>query len=168
MNNKKAQGTNAASATGFVALIVGLIVLYIIFLPPEERANLLGENETAEEEGDSVEAEENILLLEYPGRIDYLKEKEYEHDISAFKLYKTINAQEIDIINPFVVRHGLFDEVKKEAPFKISDLKNTENVLLSFTAKKYNGLLTIKLNGVNIFESEITTSSPKPIKLKKD
>ncbi|MBU3941843.1 MAG: hypothetical protein KKF74_02930 [Nanoarchaeota archaeon] len=168
MNNKKAQGTNAASATGFVALIVGLIVLYIIFLPPEERANLLGENETAEEEGVSVEAEENILLLEYPGRIDYLKEKEYEHDISAFKLYKTINAQEIDIINPFVVRHGLFDEVKKEAPFKISDLKNTENVLLSFTAKKYNGLLTIKLNGVNIFESEITTSSPKPIKLKKD
>jgi len=170
MNNKKAQGTSAASATGFIALVVGLIVLYIIFLPPEERVKLLGENETVEEEEKegSVEAEENILLLEYPGRIDYLKEKEYEHDISAFKLYKTINAQELDTINPFIVRHGLFDEVKKEVPFKISDLKNTENVLLSFTTKEHKGILTIKLNNVNIFENEITISNPKPIKLKKD
>jgi len=170
MNNKKAQGTNAASATGFIALIVGLIILYIIFLPPDERANLLGENETVEVKEDEVseEDEENILMLEYPGRIDYLKEKEYEHDISTFKLYKTINAQELDTINPFIIRHGLFDEVKKEIPFKISDLKNTENILLSFTAKKYNGLLTIKLNDINIFESEITTSNPNPIKLKKD
>jgi len=169
MNNKKAQGTNAASATGFIALIVGLIILYIIFLPPDERAELLGENETIEDEEDiSEEDEENILMLEYPGRIDYQKEKEYEHDISAFELYKTIDAQELDTINPFIIRHGLFDEVKKEAPFKIPDLKNTENVLLSFTAKKYDGLLTIKLNDLNIFESEITTSNPKPIKLKKD
>ena len=171
MNNKKAQGTNAASATGFVALIVGLIILYIIFLPPDERANLLGENETIEEEAGenaSVEDEENILMLEYPGRIDYLKEKEYEHDISTFKLYKTINAQELDTINPFIIRHGLFDEVKKEIPFRIKDLKNTENVLLSFTAKKHTGILTIKLNDINIFESEIITSNPKPIKLKKN
>jgi len=170
MNNKKAQGTSAASATGFIALVVGLIILYIIFLPPEERAELLGENETIEEENGvvSVETEENILLLEYPGRLDYLKEKEYEHDISPFYLSKTINAQELDTINPFVIRHGLFDEVKKEVPVKISDLKNTENILLSFTAKKYSGLLTIKLNNINIFESEITTSNPKPIKLKKD
>ncbi len=171
MNNKKAQGTSAASATGFIALVVGLIILYIIFLPPEERAELLGENETIEEddeEGVSVEDEENILLLEYPGRLDYLKEKEYEHDISPFYLSKTTNAQELDTINPFVIRHGLFDEVKKEVPFRISDLKNTENILLSFTAKKYSGLLTIKLNNINIFESEITTSNPKPIKLKKD
>ena len=170
MNNKKAQSTSAASATGFIALVVGLIILYIIFLPPEERAELLGENETVEEEEEEVseEAEENILLLEYPGRLDYLKEKEYEHDISPFYLYKTINAQELDTINPFIIRHGLFDEVKKEVPVKISDLKNTENILLSFTAKKYSGLLTIKLNNVNIFESEITTSNPKPIKLKKD
>jgi len=170
MNNKKAQGTNAASATGFIALVVGLIILYVIFLPPEERAELLGENKTVEEEDEGISEgeEESILLLEYPGRLDYLKEKEYEHDISPFYLYKTINAQELDTINPFIIRHGLFDEAKKEAPFRISDLKNTENVLLSFTAKQHKGILTIKLNNVNIFESEITTSNPKPITLKKD
>jgi len=170
MNNKKAQGTSAASATGFIALVVGLIILYIIFLPPEERAELLGENKTVEkdDEGVSEGEEESILLLEYPGRLDYLKEKEYEHDISPFYLYKTINAQELDTINPFIIRHGLFDEAKKEVPFRISDLKNTENVLLSFTAKQHKGILTIKLNNVNIFESEITTSNPKPITLKKD
>jgi len=163
--------TSAGGAMGLVSLIVGLIILYIIFLPPGERAKLLGENETIEDEDEedvSEEEEENILMLEYPGRIDYLKEKEYEHDISPFYLYKTTNAEELDTINPFIIRHGLFDEVRKDIPFKISDLKNTENILLSFTAKKYNGLLTIKLNDINIFESEITTSNPKPIKLKKD
>ena len=172
IKSKKANGntiTSAGGAMGFISLMVGLIILYIIFLPPGERAKLLGENESVEEEDNvSVETEENVLLLEYPGRIDYLKEKEYEHDISPFYLYKTTNAEELDTINPFIIRHGLFDEVIKDVPFKISDLKNTENVLLSFTAKKYNGLLTIKLNDVNIFESEITTSNPKPIKLKKD
>ncbi len=171
MNNKKAQGTSATGAMGFVALIVGLIVLYIIFLPPDERAKLLGENESIEDENEentSVEAEENVLLLEYPGRIDYLKEKDYEHDIAAFSLYKTTNAEELETINPFIIRHGLFDDVKKEIPFKIKDLKNTENVLLSFTAKKNTGILTIKLNDVNIFESEITTQNPKPIKLKEN
>ena len=169
MNNKKAQGTSATGAMGFVALIVGLIILYIILLPPDERAKLLGENETIEDENGenvSVEAEENILLLEYPGRIDYQKEKEYEHDIAAFSLYKTTNAEELEAINPFIIRHGLFDEVKKEIPFKIPDLKNTKNVLLSFKVKKHKGILTVKLNDVNIFESEITTSNPKPIKLK--
>jgi len=172
IKSKKADNTitSAGGAMGLVSLMVGFIILYIIFLPPDERAKLLGENETVveAEENASVEDEENILMLEYPGRIDYLKEKEYEHDISWFHLYKTIDAQELDTINPFVIRHGLFDEVKKEIPFKISDLKNTESILLSFTAKKYDGLLTIKLNDVNIFESEITTSNPKPIKLKKD
>jgi len=129
----------------------------------------LGENETIEDENGenvSVEAEENILMLKYPGRIDYQKEKEYEHDIAAFSLYKTTNAEELETINPFIIRHGLFDEVKKEIPFKISDLKNTKNVLLSFKVKKHKGILVIKLNDVNIFESEITTSNPKPIKLK--
>ncbi len=172
IKSKKADNTitSAGGAMGLVSLMVGFIILYIIFLPPDERAKLLGENETVveAEENASVEDEENILMLEYPGRIDYLKEKEYEHDISWFHLYKTIDAQELDTINPFVIRHGLFDEVKKEIPLKISDLKNTESILLSFTAKKYDGLLTIKLNDVNIFESEITTSNPKPIKLKKD
>ena len=171
MNNKKAQGTSATGAMGFVALIVGLIVLYIIFLPPDERAKLLGENESIEDENEentSVEAEENVLLLEYPGRIDYLKEKDYEHDIAAFSLYKTTNAEELETINPFIIRHGLFDDVKKEIPFKIKDLKNTENVLLLFTAKKNTGILTIKLNDINIFESEITTQNPKPIKLKEN
>ncbi len=174
VKSKKANGTSvtsAASATAFVALIVGFIILYIIFLPPDERAKLLGENESIEDEDEenvSVEAEENILLLEYPGRIDYQKEKEYEHDIAAFSLYKTTNAEELEAINPFIIRHGLFDEVKKEIPFKIKDLKNTNNILLSLSAKKHKGTLIIKLNDVNIFESEVTTSNPKPIKLKKD
>ena len=58
--------TSAGGAMGFVALIVGLIILYIIFLPPDERAELLGENETIEDEDEEdvdEEDEEHILML---------------------------------------------------------------------------------------------------------
>ena len=50
--------------------------------------------------------------------------------------------------------------------FAVDDIENTENVILSFTAKKHDGTLTIKLNGEVIFESEISANAP-PVKLKK-
>jgi hypothetical protein len=164
--------TQASGATGLITLIVGLIVLYFIFIPPEERAEILGDNETEDDEDNNDnpvedELEDNLLLLEYPGRIDYLEEKTYEHDISNFYLYKTTNAEEIKTINPFIVRHGLFDEKSKEVNLKIDDLENTNNVILSFSLKQHKGILKITVNGEEIFESDINTANPEPINIHK-
>ncbi|MDD5087018.1 MAG: hypothetical protein PHV16_04665 [Candidatus Nanoarchaeia archaeon] len=164
---KGEQITQASGATALIALIVGLIVLYFIFLPPDERAKILDENEDEEDQSNDEVIEYKVLLLEYPGRIDYLKEKTYEHDISSFYLYKTTNAREIHSANPFIVRKGLFDEKKKEIKFTIDDLENTDNVMLSFSLNEYRGILSIMLNGQEVFEGEISTSNPNPLKLDK-
>ncbi len=172
MKNKKSQQdiTNAASAAGLIILIIGIIVGYIIIMPPQERARLL------EEENDEPEADDkrpsvpgkDVLLSEHPGRVDYIRERDIDHEISAFRLYTTTSSEEIDRINPFIIRNSLFDTVNREARFRIRDLDNTDNVMLSFSLKDYSGILEIKLNDVSIFQSEITEKNPGPVLLKKE
>ena len=161
MNKKKAQSGGAAA--GLVAIIAGLIILYILFLEPAERADLL-----SDEDGNGDEEEDiNILLDEDVGRLDYLRGDEFEIDIPSFKLYKTTNAKEIEIFNDFSIRKGWFDEKTVEKSFFIDDLDNTNNIILSFVVKKHSGVLSIDLNDNNIYESLVTTQNVEPIKLRK-
>ncbi len=92
---------------------------------------------------------------------------ENEKPIPNIFLLETTNAKELERINPFVVRNGWFDTKTKKIDFDLDDPENTDNVMLSFTAKKRQGSLTIKLNGVNIFESELATENIEPVKLNK-
>jgi len=159
----KKRGQGATNAATLVALIAALILLYILFLPPEERKELLEGNETGEGEGEG-EGGNETLLKENVGRLDFLKRDEYEHDIPAFTLYKTTNSVEIERFNSINVRNSWFDKRTREASFSISDLENTKNVFLTFTATKHKGILIMKLNGDVIFESE-TGINIEPISL---
>lgn len=157
---KKAQGMNAAV---LVAIIAGLIIIYFIFLPANERENLLeGKNNT---KSGSTASEDKILLLqEFPGRIDYVQKAD-DKAISNVYLFESTNAEEIETINPFYVHNGVMD--KKTYTFEFSiEPETTSNVLLSFKAKKHNGMLAIKLNGETIFENEALSEDVGPVKLK--
>ncbi len=167
MFKKKGQSANAAGAAVLILIIMLVIIMYVLFLPPSDREELLRGNET-EENGDKeniLEENESILLEEQPGRLDYIAEREYEHNIPSFFLYKTTNAVELKKINPFVVRNAVFDRKSYNTTFFIQDLENTKNVVLSFQAKKHSGILTIRLNGDVIFDGEITTFNVEPISL---
>lgn len=165
--NKRGQG-DAGNAAVLVALIGGIILLYILFLPPAERAELLGENLTDEDHDGTDNGENKTLLSESPGRIDFLATKEYTHDIPSFTLFKTTNSQIISTINPFYVKNSWFDTKTKTATFNIDDVENTENVFLTFTADKHKGVLAITLNGQIVSESELTTANIAPINLPKN
>jgi hypothetical protein len=163
MLSKKAQ------AAGLVGIILLLIIFYIILLPPEEREELLGDEGAKGGKGETKQTQKNVTLLSVnPGRIDFLELDEVEHDIPSFTLFKTTEAKEIKKENPFIIRNGLFDKKFKNFTFNIENLDNVDNVLFSFRLKKHKGILTIKLNGNNIFENEITTVNVEPIILSKD
>ena len=159
---KKAQG--GINAAVLVALIAGLIVLYIIFLPSVEREELL---EGEVKKSQSVREEESVLLKEFPGRLDIIKDIE-DKTIPNIFLFETTNAKEIERINPFIVRNGWFDKKSKSVNFRLDDLENMDNVILSFAAKKHKGTLIIKLNDETIFENEILSETVEPIRLKKN
>ena len=158
-------GVNAAV---LVAIIAGLIILYIIFLPEAERESLLENKSISKTSGSSKSADdEDILLREFPGRLDDV-ESIIDKTIPNIFLFETTNAKEIEKINPLVVRNGLFDKKDRTVSFGIDDLENTDNVILSFKAGKHDGILTIKLNNEIIYENDIESETVAPIKLNKN
>ena len=162
--NKKAQ---RVSANTLVGLILLLIIFYIVFLPPGEREELLEGNESESDEDNGGDDEEEILLTEFPGTLSYLSKKEVKKTIPNVFLIEATNSKELERFNAFQVRNGIFDKKPKTIEFGIEDLKNTDNVRLSFNAKKRKGMLIIKLNDNIIYENEITTLNIEPIELKK-
>ena len=162
IKHKKSQG--GMNAAILVAIIAGLIILYIVFLPTAERERLVRDRTT---ETPSGEEKSNVLLKVFPGMLSTSKGLEDEKSLPNIFLVETTNAKELEKINPFVARNGLFDKNTKKVDFELEDPDNTDNVVLSFTAKKRNGILMIKLNGESIFENELTSDIIEPVRLSK-
>ena len=157
------------NAAVLVAVIAGLIILYILFLPTSEREALL-ENKSVKSSGGTAgneDKEEGVLLREFPGRLD-TSEGVTDKTLPNIFLFEKTDAKELAKINPIIARNGWFDKKGRTISFSIDDLENTDNVILSFKAKKHTGILTIKLNNEIIYENEIDTETVAPIKLNKN
>ncbi|MFH1510674.1 MAG: hypothetical protein ABIF10_03200 [Candidatus Woesearchaeota archaeon] len=165
---KRSQQASAATLIGVITL---LILFYILFLPPDERAALLDEQPSKISSSSPTYTDHSVknktVFVASPGKISYQSLDEIEYDLPAFTLSKTSEARVIQSINNFRVRNGWFDKTPKTIAFGIDDLQNTENILLSFNAPRHKGTLTVKLNSQNIYEFDIETSSPSPISLNK-
>ena len=162
---KKAQG--GINAAILVAIIAGLIILYIIFLPASERERIVGGGKEPPSGGVGGEETPNVLLKVFPGMLSIAKGLENDKSITNIFLVETTNAKELERINPFIVRSGWFDKKDRKIDFQLNDPDNTDNVVVSFTTKKRSGILTVKLNGVVIFENELASSVAEPVKLDK-
>ncbi len=158
-------GQGGLNAAILVAIIAGLIIIYIVFLPTSERERLI---QDTTKDTTSVEEKANMLLRVSPGSLSTSQGLEDEKSISNVFLIESTNAKELETINPFIVRNGLFDKKTKRVDFVLDDNENIDNVVLSFTAKKRKGILTIKLNNDIVFENEITSEVVEPIKLRKN
>lgn len=169
MFKKRAQESAGQAAT-LITIIAVLLILYILFLPPEERSELLGEDgdDGAGSSGAITNASANMtLLVKIPGRLDPAKDAE-PHNIPNINLFEITQSKELVKVNPFYIKSAWFDKKSYNFSFKIDDLQNTNNVLLSFATPKHSGILKIKLNGVAVYEYGIITYNIEPIDLKKD
>ena len=157
---------DATSASALIAVIAALIIIYLLFLPPDVRDDLISPNKTNESENTS--ASNNLtLLLENPQHISYVSQTEYEHSIPVFSLFKTTNSINLVTENPFYIKNSWTGSTIKDVSFNVPDLSNTDNVVLSFVAAKHKGILTITLNGVVVFQDSIPSYNIAPIKLDK-
>ena len=166
MSKKAAIGAKGQAAA-LVGIILLIIVLYIIFLPPEDRADLLG---TDEDGGTTSSSREKIvsLLEASPGILTKdVTEQKADKGLPNIFLVETISSQVLERINPFTISNSLLRNTPKEALFSIDDPEHTDNVFLSFSARKHEGTLLITLNGGQVFSSEIEQYNAVPIKLPK-
>jgi hypothetical protein len=157
--SRAAQG--GMNAAVLVAIIAGLIILYIIFLPTSEREALLNDGQGTGSTG-SAEVD---LLREFPGRLSTASGLESTKRIPDVYLVETTDAKVLKNINPFIIRKGWFSDSINLVEFTVQDQRNTENVVLSFNTRKREGVLTIRLNGEVIFEGELTTDNIDPVSL---
>lgn len=153
--NKRANGGSRAAAV--VAIIMGLIIMYILFLPPSEREKLLfNVTKNITEEA----AEGNItLLLEHPGRLEYVAAKEYEKSIPSLSLYVKTEATIIKSIESLIVERSWFRKQGYNLSFRIPDVEHTSNAILSFNVGKRKGVLRLILNNNLLYENEVTEAN---------
>jgi len=162
MKRKRGQ-KDAGGAAGLVSIILLLILFYIVFLPPEDRADLLSDDNESDDD-DGVDGN-RTLLREFPGELSIVDQRDADVDIPNVFLFESRNAEVLETFNPFNIRNGVFDKQEKTLNFGVKDLENTDNVLLSFITRKHEGVLNINFNGVDIFNFDIQTENPDPIKL---
>lgn len=161
--SKRGQQTSASGAAVLIILIAAVFVLYILFLPPEDRAELLGELNESDDDGVSSK-DESELLRESVGRLDYLKFDYREHDIPSFRIYSETNGVAIKSIPSVYIKNNLVGETSYDMTFSI-DSRLTSNMLVSFNIASSRGRLQISLNGHEIFNSYLEAGSPNPISL---
>jgi len=164
MTHKRGQA--AGNAAAFIAVMTVLIILYILFLPPDIRTELLGDKNAIISNGTGSSANTNVLLQQNVGTVTYINTDQKSYDLPDIKIYSPTAGQVLKTIPSASIRYAIFDNSKAAYSFDLNiDRSATTNVLLSFNVLSHKGPLSITLNGKEIFNAEITTPSPKPIVL---
>lgn len=107
------RGQAAAGAAVLVAIILGLLLTFIVLIPPKERAELLGEDKSSNLTGrgtlGDATVKENLLTLA-PGRIDFLGQREIEHPLPVVNIYTRTESKILAERNVAIAKRGIFSE----------------------------------------------------------
>jgi hypothetical protein len=160
----KGEGS-AANVIGIIAL---LFIFYLLFIPPEERQRLLYEtNESGMPVVTGATGYNRTLLLANIGHLDYVPQESNDHLLPTVILSESTASQVLQTFSPFVISHGLFSNKQKTLTFAIDAPDRTSNVLLVFEAPVRDGVLTVNLNGEDIYEATVDSTTPPPLQLRK-
>ncbi len=151
----KKRGQSAGGAAALVAAIAGLILLYILFLPPEDRAELLGQNITTPGTINGVEENHRLLLKEAPGTVIASKYDEFEHKLNSFNLYEKNEDRVFKAFQSIYVESKR-GEIKKKSFALAIDPEKTSNLQLSFSVNGHSGRLIIKVNDEEVLHGEVS------------
>jgi len=163
--SKKSKRAQATAASTLIALIALFVILYLLLLPPAERQKILEEDGDLTEDG--VEVDHSFLLVN-PGTLEKIGTKSVERQIPSVNIYAIEESKEIYGQASVFVKNSIFGEKLQTVNFKVKDLKNTDNVILTFDVKKAKGYLMIYLNGNEIYTAKLDKPVIDPIKLSKD
>ena len=156
----------AAGAAVLLALIAALLIMFVILLPPQERAKLLEEEGSGNGAG-AGNFSERLLLQESPGRIDFIAQDMIEHPLPVMNVYTRTQTKSLAERNLVTPQRGIFTDEQVSFEFKIPDIENTENVLLSFRVASSEGQIIVLFNGEEVFNEELPEGSVQPIPLTK-
>ncbi len=147
------KGQSAGGAAALIAAMVGLILLYILFLPPDDRAELLGENITSASAVRGIGEDSRTLLKESPGTLVKAKQDEFEHRINSFNLFEKSEDKVLKSFDSIYVE-SKSGSIKKRTFAMSMDASKTSDAQISFFVSNHNGRLILKVNDAEIYNSE--------------
>src|SRR3989338_3131102 len=164
---------SAATVSVLVALIALFMILYILLLPPAERAQLLDIPPPEEAGKEIVKADGKVLakqkaetiLSEKPGEVSLDIEDENLHNLNSVSLFVKSEAETIDLVNTISISRSSFSNKFQEVEFKLDDLNEIEELNLIFFAEEAKGKLFIDLNWNNVFNIVIDEGKLRSVKL---
>lgn len=169
----KAQSGSMAGA--MILIFMVLIVLYILFLPPAERDDLLsggtgtGGHGTVTGGGTVVSANTplGVIFRENIGKIYEPRINQKDIDLPTFTVATQTEGSIIKTKTSGYVKSSAFEEITDTMEFQITP-SLSENLILSFTVIKGTGTLKVTLNNKVVYVGSIKQGSSPPIYLSKD
>lgn len=148
-----------------VALLAVLIILYVLFLPPAERAALLGEGTTTPGGGTGTGAAQTLLFSAPVGRVYLVGTPAISHDVPSLSIRTTESGNVLSKADSIVVSNNAFEKQPHTLTFA-ADSALTRNAVLSMNVvSKTDGNIVISLNDVQIFNQDVQTRSIPPLAL---
>lgn len=158
------KGQDEGTAHLLIALMAVFIVLFILFIPPEDRAALL-EDTGYSSTGGTTSPGGPILFEKSVGKLEFYPPEGFDHGLPSVHLFSARNAVELEQFPSFLVRRNWFVDTQQSFDFIIEDLSHTKNVILAFDAPVATGPLRVMLNGQSVFEGVLSGPTLAPIRL---
>lgn len=160
MRNKRGEGEGSSIAA--VLIVIALfMVLYLLFIPPEDRHEILGIDDKTNSKTTLNNGLE--LLAESPGVVSASKDFATKHSMPSLSIFVKTEPLIEKLATNLVIKRGLFTKLFPKLTFRTEDLKDTKSATLSFFVKEGSGTLTIKLNGQTVYSEEIEKPEAKVV-----
>src|SRR3989344_2910911 len=161
--NKRGEGTSAGNVATLVALIALFMLVYILLLPQEDRAKLLGNENPQFQYGNGIEVTGDLLLAESPGKLSPAETPSIiVHNIANVNLFTSETSSLVKISETVKVSKGIFgsDQIQNV----LFTVKNPSDLLKSelfMVVEQGTGNLVIKINGNEFFNKEVKAGQLK-------
>lgn len=165
------RGQDAGPVAVLIFVIALFIVLYVLFIPEEDRNDLIDLDSNG---GGSTHRRDNRdliiiaeLLEETPGHLTPEGRESYEYSLPSVNLFYETDAGILAQDAGFIVSNSWVRKKEKDVFFDLENVDELSNVVLSFQAPLRDGILQIELNDRVIFEQRLRQVSPDTITLPK-
>lgn len=158
-------GQSANRVGTMIILITVVLLLYLLFLPPDTRDQILFNESTSP--GENAGSDDQVierLLDTTVGDLEYVDRNQRRHSVPAYTVSAELEGQELQARESMRVSRSLFNEREGRVRFTTTP-SLTEDVRLSFNVESGQGDLTVRLNDDVIYTDETGSGSVPPIRL---
>lgn len=165
--HKKGQDVGVNMAV-LISLIALFIIFYIVLIPPQDRAELLGEEFLENASSESISASGEVLFEIQPGKIGPQEESTISHTLTGIDLYVRSEPDVEELLTSTEIKRSIVKNQYKIVNFNVESLDNLEGTTLFFLPSYAKGSLIIELNGKIVFEGVLKENELQKIILPKE